>query len=53
MFQDLPTKDNEHMVMRNTFSLNPYLSLNIIKIFICEKNEYKRQELLNKAAMKS
>ena len=51
MFQNLPTKDNVLMVMRNTFSLNPYLSLKVIKVFISYANAYKRRELMNKNVM--
>lgn len=53
MFQDLPTKDNVHMVMRYPFSLNPYLSLKVIKVYICDENAYKRRELMTKDVMKS
>jgi hypothetical protein len=53
MFQNLPTRDNELMVMRNSFSLNPYLSLKVIKAYICNASAYKRRELMTKVVMKS
>ena len=53
MFQNLPTKVNVLMVMRYTISFNPYLSLKVIKVFICNANAYKRRELMTKDVTKS
>ena len=53
MFQNLPTKDNVPMVMRNTCALNPYLSLNVIKVYTSNANAYKRRELTHKEDLKN
>lgn len=53
MFQDLPTKVNVLMEMRYPFTLNPYLSLKVIKAYTCNENAYKRRELMTKDVMKS
>ena len=52
MFQNLPTKANVLMGMRNTFPLNPYLSLNVIRVYITNANAYKRRELTHKVVLK-